>query len=178
MENTQIILNIDAYALLTGLIVFSCSLLAIVWKGKKEIAEEIKKSLGDLPQRFMSVENKMEILWKDEVAPSHSPRQLNERGQSILNESGIKRIIDANRGKLFDLVRERGASNPYDAENAIEEVVSRMPEYFPDTIDELKNGAFATGVDIDTLLYVGSIYLRNSIFEDLGFSVTDLDKKK
>lgn len=118
---------------------------------------------------------KLEILWQDKLAPSHSPRQLNDRGRDILNKSGIKEIVDEKKAKLLELIQEKKAKNPYDAEKAIEEVMYKLPEYCPDVLDKLKNGAFITGIDINSVLFVGSIYLRNEIFPTLGFSVTDLD---
>jgi hypothetical protein len=46
----------------------------------------------------------------------------------------------------------------------------------PEVVEQLKGGAFKTGVDIKTVLFVGSVYLRDLIFPDLGFSVSDLDR--
>lgn len=121
---------------------------------------------------------KLEILWQDKFAPAHSPRQLNERGNDVLAKSGIKEIVDDKKPKLLELVKAKEPKNPYDAEKVIEEVMYKLPEHCPDIVDQLKNGAFKTGIDIGAVLFVGSIYLRNEIFTDLGFSLTDLDKPK
>lgn len=136
-----------------------------------------KRNLGDFKDRFISMESKMEILWKNEVAPSNSPRQLNERGNNILENSGIKNLVNKKKDKLLELVRAKNATNPYDAERAIEEIMNGLPSHCPDIINELKTGAFNTGVDIGSVLFVGAIYLRNLIFKDLGFSLEDLDKQ-
>lgn len=125
-----------------------------------------------------SISEKLETLWKDRFAPSNSPRQLNDIGNGILEKSGIKNIVDEKKTKLLELVRGKGATNAYDAEKAIEEVMSNLPTHCPDITNKLKDGAFKTGADINALLFVGSIYLRNQIFNDLGFSLTDLDKPK
>ncbi|NTW26776.1 MAG: hypothetical protein HGA36_00400 [Candidatus Moranbacteria bacterium] len=53
-----------------------------------------------------------------------------------------------------------------------------LPKHCPEIVDQLKTGAFKTGAEIDDVLFAGSIYLRNLIFEELGFSLNDLDKKK
>lgn len=122
------------------------------------------------------IKPKVYILWKDRYAPATSPRQLNETGKNILEESGIKEIIDSKKEKLFIEVKKINPKTAYDAEQAIILVVNNLPRYCPEMLPQLKNGAFKTGQDIDALLYVGSIYLRNLIFGDLGFSLTDLDK--
>ena len=138
--------------------------------------------------RFTKLETSMEWVIKilnglkiglaaDEVAPAHSPRKLNARGEKVLSGSGIKEIIDENKSGLLALVKEKNVNNPYDAEQYVLQVVSELKK---DTliIERLKKGAFSVGADIDTVLFVGGIYLRDLIFPELGFFVTDLDKPK
>ena len=106
MEQTLLI-NITTVKLVIGILAFFLGLLAIVWKGKTEIATAIKSEIGDFKDRFISMESKMEILWKDKIAPSNSPRQLNERGNDILTKSGIKEIVDEKKPYLLSLVKEK-----------------------------------------------------------------------
>jgi hypothetical protein len=115
-------------------------------------------------------------LWGSKVATSNSPRALNEYGKKILNESGIKEIIEEKKGTLLPLVKAKGAKNAYDAEQAVLSVVEKLPEHCPDIVDRLKTGAFNTGATIDTVLLVGGLYLRDLIFPSLGFSVEEIDK--
>ena len=51
-------------------------------------------------------------------------------------------------------------------------------EHCPDIEKDLKSGAFKVGASIDSVLFVGGIYLRNLIFEELGFSLKDIDNTK
>ncbi len=141
----------------------------------------LKKTLDKVEVVHLDVSDmkpKVDILWKDKLAPSSSPRQLNDRGTNILNDSGIKTIVDEKKDELFELVRLKESKNPYDAEVAIATVMMELPSHCPDVTDRLKQGAFQSGVDVNTVLYVGSIYLRNIIFSELGFSIEDLDKPK
>ena len=124
------------------------------------------------------IKPKVDILWKDKIAPSFSPRQLNEQGNNILRASGIKEIIDTKKDDLLKLVKAKKVSNPYDAEESIGAVMLELPRYYPDIIDKIKLGAFNTGANMDTVLFAGSIYLRNLIFKDLGFSLDDLDQPR
>jgi len=112
---------------------------------------------------------KMEILWMDKSAPAHSRRKLNEYGENVLNGSGIKEIIDERKGQLFDLIKEKGSKNIYDAEEDVLSVVKQLTVRCPEIVDQLKTGAFNTGADLDTVLFVGGIYLRDLILPDLGF---------
>jgi hypothetical protein len=139
--------------------------------------DKLKESHNQLNERFVVVEDRVETIWKDKFAPAGSPRQLNTLGEKILNESGIKQIIENNKDRLFKIIKEKEPTNAYDAERLILSVVNELPKHCPEIIDELKQSAFKAGQDIDAILLVGGIYLRNLIFDDLGFSLIDLDKK-
>ncbi len=95
-----------------------------------------------------------------------------------MENSGIKEIINEKKQQLLELVKFRQLKNPYDAEIAIFEVVKQLKSHCPGIVDKLKDGAFKTGSNIDSVLFVGGIYLRNEIFPDLGFSLNDLDNPK
>lgn len=155
-------------------VLFSCIglLIAVIGYFLKRILDQTDSIGSDVSD----MKPKLEILWKDKLAPSSSPRQLNERGSSILEVSGINEIVNQKKDRLFQIIKEKNPKNPYDAENVITKVMEDLPEHCPDMIDQLKQGAFKAGTDIQTVLFVGSVYLRNLIFEDLGFSLEDLDK--
>lgn len=142
-----------------------------------ERTEHILKDLDDIKPKVNDMVPKVDILWRDKLAPTHSPRQLNDRGNSILANSGIKEIIDENKSKLLALVKEKNPKTAYDTEQTILSVVNELQNHFPEITDRLKDGAFRVGEDIPTLLFVGGIYLRNQIFTELGFSLVDLTKK-
>lgn len=146
-----------------------------IYIGKKlQILEDLKGIRG----RFDIVESRVGDLWADRLAPARSPRQLNENGNRVLQESGIKKIVDEKKDYLLKIVKEKAATNAYDTELTIARVMAELPKHCPDIVEELKQGAFNVGADIDAVLYVGGIYLRNLIFKDLGFSLDDLDKPK
>lgn len=134
-----------------------------------EKVEEISRDVSDMRP-------KLDILWRDKIAPANSPRQLNEKGLQILNTSGIKQIVEEKREYLLGLIREKNPTNPYDADISISSIVFDLPSHCPDIVDRLKQGAFLSGVDTGTVLLAGSLYLRDLIFKDLGFDLGDLDK--
>ena len=169
-----------------GIIVFLVT-VGIAWgslrtlvKGiKTTLDNEIKPDLKNVRERFGKTEDRVETLWKDKFAPAHSPRQLNERGNDVLKTSGIKEIIDQKKDELLKIIKTKDISNPYDAEQTILAVVGEMPKHCPDVVDKIKDGAFKSGVDIEGVLFVGGLYLRNLIFKpNLGFDLIDLDKPK
>lgn len=149
--------------------------VALVYIGRKlQVLDNVERTVESMRDRFTVVEERVKMLWKDEVAPAGSPRQLNERGNAILSGSGIKALIDAKRDDLFVAMQAKNLKNPYDAEQCVLQAVA---DFKKDSaiVDTLKTGAYSVGADIDTVLLVGGIYLRDKIFTDLGFAVTDLD---
>lgn len=159
-----------------GMLIYIGRKLQILDDIRDSMKNKIEPELQDVKERFMIVEDRVETIWKDRLAPTHSPRQLNAGGQEILAKSGIKEIVNEKKDLLLRLVKEKNPQNAYDAEQAIQEVMTDLPKHCPDIVDKLKDGAFRVGADLDAVLYVGSIYLRNTIFADLGFVLSDLDK--
>jgi hypothetical protein len=137
---------------------------------------DMKPKVNVLWKDVADMKPKVDVLWADKYAPAHSPRQLNDRGNNILKESGIKEIVDEKKSKLLQIAKDKNPKNPYDAEIFITQIMSELPVHCPEVVEQLKGGAFKTGVDIKTVLFVGSVYLRDLIFPDLGFSVSDLDR--
>lgn len=143
--------------------------------GIKETVDKMEPDLRDIRERFARVEDRVEVLWKDKYAPAGSPRRLNERGNAILTESGMDSIISARRDELLAKVREFEPKTAYDAEEIILETVAVSLKEDPATMVKIKDGAFRTGSDIDTVLFVGGMHLRDLIFGDLGFKLDDID---
>ena len=135
---------------------------------KSSLDQEVKPDLKEIRERFIGVEYKVNAMWEDRVAPAYSPRELNQRGQEILKKSGIKRIIDDRRDLLLARIQALEPQSAYDAERAIEAMMATFPELYPDTVPQLKDGAFRVGADVEGVLFAGSIYLRNSVFPDLN----------
>src|SRR3989344_6679339 len=62
----------------------------------------ISDTLKDIKPKVDDMFPKVDILWKDKVAPAHSPRRLNDYGITILNSSGIKEVIEEKRTILLN----------------------------------------------------------------------------
>jgi hypothetical protein len=154
------------------LIAAIAALLAVIGYFVKQILDRTL-TIGD---DVSDMKPKVNILWQDKFAPASSPRKLNERGASVLQESGIKEIIDDKRQDLLAAVRGVATKNAYDAEMAILATVQDIPEQYPELLERIKNGAFKTGTSIETILFVGGLYLRDLIFPELGFSLDEVDR--
>jgi hypothetical protein len=140
----------------------------------------LKKTLDKVERIDEAVSDmrpKVELMWRNYGAFADSPRQLNERGQKILSESGIDQIVDELEGTLLEEVKKQNISNPYDAERSVEQVMADLPKNHPELLDRLKLGAYKSGENLETTLYIGAIYLRNKIFPTLGFGINGPDQE-
>ncbi|HEY9583248.1 MAG TPA: hypothetical protein VJK09_03015 [Candidatus Paceibacterota bacterium] len=143
----------------------------------KRMFDSVEKLIDrvDLIYRDVSdIRPKVELMWRNYGAVADSPRQLNERGQKILSESGIEEIVNEQEDFLLEEIKKQDIQNPYDAERTVERVMADLPKLRPDLLDKLKLGAYRAGEDTDTVLYIGAIYLRNKVFPALGFPTTDI----
>lgn len=131
--------------------------------------------IDGIRERIKGLESRFEVFWRDRYAVSNSPRQLNEYGEQVLAESGIKEYIEDYLDELSEAIEEAEPQNPYDAEQLIVDAVRDLPKQHPEIVNDLKQGAFKTGADLDGVLYVGALYLRNQLFPELGFDLADLD---
>jgi len=145
--------------------------------GLKPSIDKTSSMLTDIDKRLAVVEYSFRKTLTDEVAPANSPRNLNKRGESILESSGIKDVVEKEKSDLLNIIRARAPKNAYDAEAAILNVVSELLDRKPEYTEKLKEGAFRCGADIQTVLLVGGFHLRNLVFPSLGFTLDDIDKK-
>lgn len=179
---TPLQINIDTTTSIVTIIVFIFGLGA-AWGTLKHAVSNIAKSLEKIEKKLLekiepeiaAIGKQVAVLWADKYAPADSPRKLNERGMEILNGSGIKEMVHNQKQELLELVRAKQLTNPYDAELEIQKIMMDLPNRHPDLLDRLKIGAYNSGVDLNTVLFTGSIYLRDSIFKELGFNLDDLD---
>ena len=117
---------------------------------------------------------KIDWLWGKRVTTSFSPRTLNAIGKKALVDSGIKDIIITHYDEIFNKVQGMNPSNAYQAEECVIKAVKDLDQK-PSLTTKLQDGAFKSGFDVDTILFVGAIYIRDKILDQLSFKVIDID---
>jgi hypothetical protein len=115
------------------------------------------------------------ILNIKKVTKSTSPLVLNDAGNKILRDSGIDKIIQQNYKDILNKVKERNPENAYKAQEDIIEIVKDLKN-FPDLINVIELGAFSSGSDVETVLFVGAIDIRDKILEELKLYSQDIDE--
>ena len=158
---TALLLTIIA-ALLTGIGYFIKRIL--------DNTDKISVDVGD-------IKPKVKILWELQFSESHSPMTLNEKGKVILNKSGVKELVDKGLSQLIESIQEKSPKNAYQVQEFAREVMVSIKNNAT-LLPQLQKGAFDTGVDVDSVLLVGSIYLRDLALSKFNFKLEDIDDKK
>lgn len=97
---------------------------------------------------------------------ANSPRQLNDEGKRILRESKIDQIVNEHFEQIVDIVRSNEPENAYQVEQFVVEAVQAIGDD-PDIRPRVEEGAFQSGSLVVTVLYVGAIYIRDRVLEEL-----------
>lgn len=134
--------------------------------------------LGKVETKVGTLETSVSTLGGrvDHLYDGQSPVALLPKGVKILEESGLKKWIDSNRGDLLEKCKSTHAmGNPYDIQIAAFAFFDRLN--FPADFEEtLKTSAFQNGVNMDNVRRIGGIYFRDICLEESGFEPTDLDR--
>ena len=136
---------INGYSTIALAAAIFLSLLAIVWKGKKEIHDtitealkEIKKEVKELGDKFFSHDKEIHVLQK-QYGEAHSPMRPNEKGSALLEQSGFNEIYPEIRQRLFEIMDKEGTPTLYDAEKNAREALEDLRR--DPVINPLKNHA-------------------------------------
>lgn len=171
MSGTEFVIKIDVVYFL-GIM---GSLIVITWYASNKVSY-IETSLEWVKEQIDDVSNQIFTLWEERVTKAHSPIQLNQKGKEILEKSGIKDFVDNALPQFLDEIKEKKPQNAYQVQVFSREVIFRA-KLNPEILNKLQVGAFSVGADLDTLLIVGAIYLRDLVLPKLGLKFEDLDKK-
>lgn len=137
----------------------------------EDIAKEVKSTRDDLTKR---IDDLMKLLAQMGLTASASPRRLTEMGEKVLKDSGIDTIVDDKFDYIVKKVKAKNPENPYQAE---QDVLSVVEDLSGDSTvrDAIERGAFNSGQIVSAVLFVGGIYIRDRVLQELGFDVNKID---
>lgn len=139
-----------------------------------KIDNSIIPSLTTISSGVSYLQGKMDKLSTSSVTSSQSPVVLNDKGKKILIDSGIDKIIENNYNDIITNIKSKNPINAYEAQELIINVVKDLINN-----TSLKNaieiGAFSCGSDVQTVLYVGAINIRDKILTELNLYPKDID---
>jgi hypothetical protein len=141
----------------------------------KDVAE-IKQDTKKFAKDMAVVKTIVQKEAQDGYAVANSPRRLTERGANLLENSGIKELIDANRADILVEIKQKAPKTAYDAEICVMNVIENFFRNNEALNNALKEKTFALGENIEIVYFVGGIYFRDIALPEIGFKINDIDK--
>lgn len=136
-----------------------------------ELHSEMQRAFG----KIISMDIKVEKMWRERTTVKHSPSVLNKSGQKILDDSNIKEFTDKYFNDIIYKVKKLTPKNAYEAQEFLINVVRDLKN--KDSYrDELEESISKSCSDIDTILFVAAINMRDIVIEYLNFKREDIDK--
>lgn len=136
--------------------------------------EKVDDKVNKLDKTVTIMKGKMDFLWDERMVLSRSPLELNEFGQKIFNQSGIKKIVDKRFEYLYQKIKEKKPRNAYWVQEYTKSTVYKL-RGDEKLLPKLEKAAYEAGTDIDSILFAGAIYLRNLILPKFNFKPKDID---
>lgn len=163
MSGTELIIKIDMVYFL-GII---GTILTLAWIFSKKLSAIetsitwISRELGRLWNSISSMESRLAG-----VEGSKSPLNPTQLGWKWLNESGLAEIIDEEK-KTWLLQNLRNSLPPNYMDYDVQEVARRVMVSLKDdsSMTAVKQYAFEHGIDIEMLLRLGGLLLRDNFLE-------------
>lgn len=146
------------------------------------IDEKIDKKLEPISSKLESISEKLISFGiknlpdgVDDLAVSHSPKQLSDKGKKVLADSKIDTIIEPKFDEIVEKVKKMNPENSYQAQEAVFSVVYELLDD-----DGLKNaieeGAFVSGRTPYEVLFVGALNIRDRVMRKINMLPDEIDK--
>ncbi len=154
ITETGITINIAASTMLIGIGVFFSALIAVVWKGKTEIAESIKDALKPLKNNVKVISDYLinsALPFDHTKLEAYSPLKVTAVGEQYLSAVGFAQVFSDHKEAFYEYIEREDPKNDYDIENAAirsvlqlfqEEYFFPVKNYFYNNPNEDKNSFF------------------------------------
>ena len=151
------------------------SLIAIAWYtsgrfSKLETAIEwLKDSMKDLKVDSDNL--------KQKAFGNASPIVLTDKGNELLNDSGLKGYIDQKRNELIKSCEIKRDTNAYEVQEFIFGFFDNL-KFESEFENKIKQYAYRKGVTLELLRRVGAIYFRGICLGEFQMKEEDIDRHK
>lgn len=152
-------------------------------KAIKDISKDIKginSSIAAMNKNIGILIGKMSTIFNssvgEEYAEAHSPLRLNNKGEELVKNSKIKSILSPHKDYILEIARKMEPENSFQAQQAVFMAVSEYVEKTPEVKNVIEESAFQIGSNPESIIFVGSLDMRDDIMEKLGFAVSEIDK--
>jgi len=101
-----------------------------------------------------------------------SPLSLTNMGKALLLDSKGKEFVDARKKKFLEEIKLKKPKTAYDVQELSKKLIEGSVEL--DEFNEIKEFAFRKGLNLEIIIAVLGIYLRDFLLSELDFKVEDI----
>jgi hypothetical protein len=180
MISTETTINfiVGAKELVIGIAVFFLALLAVVWKGKKEIHDAIGEDIDPIKKSTASITSaivEIQTILKEKfrglvidhalVEKGSSPLQPTEFGASLIKDSGLEKILNDNKEDLCVKLKASLPTNhtEYDVQEKARALLVSLKNY--EMMNPVKDWVYTHPMEIEIILNAGGLWLRDDFLK-------------
>jgi len=129
---------------------------------------KIKGEIAGIKGNLSEMNVRIDILWRLQFPESSPSVKLNDNEIKILKKSGIDNFAKRHYPEVLAEVKALDPDNPVQAEQLLISVMNRYKKD-DDSKAILREASLSSGYDVDSLLLIAALSMRNRIISDLGF---------
>ena len=177
--NDIIVILVGATVAFGGILVAA---MATTWKVKKFLDSKVNVSDFDGFKKYIALEfkefkrelrNLSDKISKTGTVSSESPKQLNSVGREVAKTINADSMLDKYYNDLKKEVDESKPENEYDIHQASENAAFNIYERLShDEKNIIKKAAYNSGVEIQGVLMVIAIMLRDKLLKESGIEIS------
>lgn len=168
MNTSDWIAILGLFATTIGSVIVLAFYMGSLYKEVKGIAKAVEV-LPWVTYTLAQLVVKVDVLWQEHMSKSNSPIVLNEAGLRVLEASKIGDFASTYYGEILLKVKATKPQNPYQAQQTLISVLSSY-QHVDECRPKLEELAFSSGSDVNSLLFVAALTIRDRIILELGFS--------
>ncbi len=134
--------------------------------------KEIRTDCKEVRDKVIKCETALD--YKEPLTRKKSPVSLSDRGTRVLAESGGQSFVEQNYAELKVEVENKKPATSYDIQEAAKQVIEDIKD--DSRINPIKEYLFKEGMELDDIVVVLGIYLRDKILKERGVAADDIDQ--
>lgn len=145
----------------------------------KEKVDRLQEDVGKISDNVQAIRDKViscetSLKEREPLTRRRSPVTLTDRGTKILIESTGKTFVDTNFSDLYARVEAMTPKSAYDVQEFSKLVIEQLKD--DDKFKPFKDYAFKEGLEIEDIIVVLGICLRDKVLIAKQWNVEDIDQ--
>lgn len=174
---------IDTSAVLTALLVSSLGALVTFGVYREKVSQhgkdilDLKRDAKDFNARLIEYCTKLDERTGNTVEKfvrRKSPLSLTPFGEDLINAINGKKYVLDNKDRLVELIKAKNPKSAYDVQEYARKVIEDLQTN--DDFIPFKDHAFKEGLQLEFIIVVLSIFLRDTALPVLGFTPEQIDE--